>query len=138
MINEYINTSGFLLFLGYFATSIIFLVCFKFLYLFCTPYDELKLIQEEKNCAASITLSGALIGYAIAIASASSNSVGFVDFIIWGVIAAIAQVFGFWFLKTILLKDLVSRIKDNEIPAAIITAAFSISIGLLNAAGLTY
>lgn len=138
MVNEYINVSGLLLFLGYFFASIVFLVGFKFVYLFSTPYDELRLIREEKNSAAAITLSGALIGYAIAIASASSNSVGFSDFIIWGVIAAITQVFGFWLLRVTLLKDLVSRIKDNEIPAAIITAAFSISIGLLNAAGLTY
>lgn len=138
MINEYINTSGLLLFLAYFFASIVFLVLFKFVYLFSTPYDELKLIKEEKNSAAAIMLSGALIGYAIAIASASSNSVGLCDFVIWGVIAAIAQVIGFWLLRMTLLKDLVSRIKDNEIPAAIITAAFSISIGLLNAAGLTY
>lgn len=138
MINEYINLAGLLSFLSYFGLSILFLVLFKFIFLIVTPYDELKLIKEEKNSAAAITLSGAIIGYSIAIASASSNSIGLIDFAIWGLVAAIAQVVGFWLLRTLLLKDLVDRIKNDETPAAIITAAFSIAIGLLNAAGLTY
>jgi len=51
----------------YFALSIFFLLLFKFVYIRCTPYDEWKLVKDDKNVAAGLTLSGAFIGYSIAI-----------------------------------------------------------------------
>ncbi|GAL04315.1 membrane protein [Photobacterium aphoticum] len=67
-------------FLLYFSLSLAFLLLFKFVYVRFTPHDEWKLVKEEKNVAAAIGLSGSILGYAIAISGAASNSVNLVDF----------------------------------------------------------
>jgi len=61
-------------FVAYFGISVILLVAFKQVYTWATPYDEFALIKE-KNTAAAIGVSGAIIGFCIAVAGAASNSV---------------------------------------------------------------
>ena len=122
----------------YFGLSIAFLLIFKFVYSRITPYDEWKLVKEEQNIAAALTLSGAFIGYSLAIASAASNSVNLIDFAIWGVIALIAQVIAYAIVRFGFMPKLVERIKSNEIPAGVVMGSMSIAIGLLNAACMTY
>ena len=122
----------------YFALSIFFLLLFKFVYIRCTPYDEWKLVKDDKNVAAGLTLSGAFIGYSIAIAGAATNSVNLIDFAVWGVVALIAQLLAFAIVRYGFMPKLVDRIKDNEIPAGIVMGSMSIAIGLLNAACMTY
>ncbi len=129
------NLGSFALYLG---LSILFLMLFKFVYIRITPYDEWQLLKEENNIAAALTLSGAFIGYSLAIASAASNSVNLLDFAIWGVIALIAQVVAFLIVRFGFMPKLVERIQNNEIPAGIVMGSMSISIGLLNAACMTY
>ncbi|MDN3616038.1 MAG: DUF350 domain-containing protein [Vibrio gallaecicus] len=122
----------------YFALSIFFLLLFKFVYIRCTPYDEWKLVKDDKNVAAGLTLSGAFIGYSLAIAGAATNSVNLIDFAVWGVVALIAQLLAFAIVRFGFMPKLVDRIKDNEIPAGIVMGSMSIAIGLLNAACMTY
>ncbi|MBL4829377.1 MAG: DUF350 domain-containing protein [Aliivibrio sp.] len=122
----------------YFGLSIVFLMLFKFVYLRITPYDEWALVKEEKNVAAAITMSGAFIGYSLAIASAATNSVGILDFALWGVVALIAQVIAFAIVRFGFMPKLVERIINNEIPAAVVMGSMSIAIGILNAACMTY
>ena len=69
----------------YFGLSIVFLFIFKLVYALVTPHDEWKLVKEEKNVAAAIGFGGAIIGFAIALGSAASNSVAIIDFAIWAV-----------------------------------------------------
>ena len=64
----------------YFGLSIVFLFIFKLVYALVTPHDEWKLVKEEKNVAAAIGFGGAIIGFAIALGSAASNSVAIIDF----------------------------------------------------------
>lgn len=123
---------------AYFGLSLVFLILFKVIYLFVTPYDEWKLIKENKNIAAGIALGGAIVGYAISIAGAASNSVGLIDFALWGVVALFAQIIGFTLLRLIVMPKLVQRIESNEVSAAIIVAAVSIAIGLMNSACMSY
>ncbi|ERT11460.1 DUF350 domain-containing protein [Photorhabdus temperata] len=121
-----------------FGLALVFFIVFKFIYVMVTPQDEWKLIKEEKNTAAAVSLGGALVGYTIAIASAASNSIGVIDFVMWGVVALLAQIAGFFMVRVFMMPKIVSRIENNEIPAAVVLAAVSISVGLLNAACMTY
>ncbi|MGF1762217.1 DUF350 domain-containing protein [Aliivibrio kagoshimensis] len=132
------SLSGLGSFALYFGLSIIFLMLFKFVYLRITPYDEWALVKEEKNVAAAITMSGAFIGYSLAIASAATNSVGILDFALWGVVALVAQVIAFAIVRFGFMPKLVERIINNEIPAAVVMGSMSIAIGILNAACMTY
>ncbi len=137
---EQIQTSivGLAGFATYFGISILLLLIFKLVYTLITPHDEWKLVKEGKNSAAALGLVGAVIGFSIALASAATNSVSLVDFLIWGVVALIAQTVAFAIVRFIFMPKIVQRINDNEISAGIVLCGVSIAVGLLNAACMTY
>ncbi len=123
-------------FVIYFGLSLVALLLFKFLYTLVTPYDEWALVKNQ-NSAAACALSGAVIGFSIALGSAATNSVSIVDFAVWAVVALIAQIVAYFIVR--MFMPLISqRIQDNETPAGIVLGAVSIAIGILNAASLTY
>jgi putative membrane protein len=122
----------------YFGVSLLFLVLFKYVYKFITPHDEWKLIKEDKNIAAAIGFGGAVVGYAIALSGAASNSVSLVDFATWGIVAFVAQSIAFALVRYGFMRTLIERIEANEISAGIMLAATTIAVGLLNAACMTY
>lgn len=125
-------------FLIYFALSIALLFVFKIVYAFVTPHDEWKLVKDEQNTAAAIGFGGALIGFAIALAGAASNSQHLVDFAIWGVVALIAQCLAFALLRFSFMPKIAERINNNEISAGTMLACMSVAVGLLNAACMSY
>jgi putative membrane protein len=122
----------------YFFSSLLLLLIFKFVYPKITPHDEWKLVKNEKSSAAAIGLIGAVIGFSIALGSAASNSVSLLDFWIWGAVALVAQVIAFGIVRFVFVPKIVQRINDNEISAGIVLGGFSISVGILNAACMTY
>lgn len=122
----------------YFALSIALLFVFKLIYAFVTPHDEWKLVKEEKNIAAAIGFGGAMVGFCLALAGAVSNSLSVTDFIVWGIVAIIAQSLAFALLRFTFMPRIAERINDNEVSAGVMLAAMSISVGLLNAACMTY
>ena len=122
----------------YFGLSIGFLFIFKLVYALVTPHDDWKLVKEEKNVAAAIGFGGAIIGFAIALGSAASNSVAVVDFAIWAVVAVVAQSLAFAILRFSFMPKIAERISNNEVSAGVMLASMSIAVGLLNAACMTY
>ena len=130
--------SSILNFAAYFSLALILLVVFKYVYAFVTPHDEWKLIKEDQNTAAAIGLGGAVLGFAIALSGAATNSVSLVDFITWGIIALIAQALAFAVVRFVFMPKIVGRIEAGEISAGIMLAATNVSVGLLNAACMTY
>ncbi len=122
-------------FLSYFGVCALLTVGFVFAYEAITPYREFQLIREG-NTAASITLTGALLGFAIALAGVVEHAVSLPDLVMWGLLAAVIQLL-VWGLLRIFEKDLVRKIVNNEIPSAITLAAFSIAAGYLNNACMT-
>jgi putative membrane protein len=123
---------------AYFGASLVFLVVFKFCYALVTPHDEWQLIKQEKNTAAAIGFGGAVLGFAIALSGAASNSVSLLDFVTWGVIALIAQLLAFALVRFGFMPLIVERIKSNEVSAGIMLGTTSVAVGLLNAACMTY
>lgn len=125
-------------FAAYFALSIALLFIFKLAYALVTPQDEWKLVKEDKNTAAAIGFGGAIVGFSIALAGAVSNSAFLLDFVIWGVVALIAQCLAFAILRFTFMPKIAERIDNNEISAGVMLAAMSVAVGLLNAACMTY
>lgn len=125
-------------FAAYFASSLAFLVVFKFVYTLATPHNEWKLIKEDKNTAAAIGLGGAVLGFAIALSGAASNSISLIDFVTWGTIALVAQLLAFVLVRFVFMPRIVERIEGNEVSAGLMLAATNISVGLLNAACMSY
>lgn len=130
--------TGVLNFALYFGISMAFLIIFKFAYTLVTPHDEWKLIKEDQNVAAAIGFGGAILGFALALGSAASNSVSLVDFATWGAIALVAQCFAFALVRFGFMPRIVQRIEDNEISAGIMLGVMNTAIGILNAACMTY
>lgn len=122
----------------YFAVSILLLFVFKIVYAFVTPHDEWALVKVHKNQAAAIGFGGAMIGFSIALAGAVANSEFLVDFVVWGIIAIIAQSLAFALLRFTFMPQIADRIDKNEVSAGTILAAVSVSVGLLNAACMSY
>lgn len=123
-------------FLAYFAMSIVLAALFVLVYVWITPHRELALVRANKP-AAAISFGGAFIGFVIPLASAISHSVGLVDCAVWGLIALVIQALNFYAVR-LLLPDLPARIERDEHAAAILFAALSIGVGVLNAACMTY
>lgn len=130
--------TGLINFFLYFSVSIIFVLAFKYIYALATPYDEWKLIKEQKNTAASLAFGGAIVGFAIALGGVASNSVSVLDYGMWAVVALVAQLFAFALIRFIFMPKVSTRIENNEVSAGIILAATSLAVGVLNAACVTY
>ncbi|MBO9479758.1 DUF350 domain-containing protein [Shimia sp. R11_0] len=128
--------SGLVPFLMYFGTALILLMLFMSIYMRLTPNDEIALIKDN-NAAASVVLSAAFVGFSIPLASAAANSVNLVDFIVWGLVAGMAQLLVFLVFRR--FYPLVSeRISKGEIAVSIKLAGLSVTVGMLNAACITY
>lgn len=138
MLTEKIVTSisGLQAFLIYFGASIFLLVIFALVYAMVTPYREFRLISEG-NMAAAYSYSGALLGFAIPLASSITHSVGLIDMIIWGIIALVVQTVTFLVVKLI-YPAIVLDIPANQTSKGMFLGVVSVVTGVLNAACMTY
>lgn len=119
----------------YFVTSVIFLVIFIAIYTSITPYHEFELIRLGDH-AAAVSISGAILGFVIPLASAVAHSVSLMDMAIWGFIAMAVQVLVFIFIKHFITK--FDSGESISMSFAIFIAAVSVACGILNAACMTY
>ena len=127
--------SGSDMFALYFGTALVLLVVFVGLYNVITPYRELDLIRTD-NKAAALALGGAIIGFAIPVAKAVSQSSGLVDMLVWAGLAFIAQLVAY-LAASILVPQFKRTIAEDHVASGILLAAMSVAIGILNAACMT-
>lgn len=130
------SLAGLPAFLAYFAVAIILVLVFVLIYTWVTPQDELALIRAN-NASAALAFGGALIGFALPLSSAITNSMSLLDCVLWGAVALVVQVLTFLALRAV-IKQLPERITQGEIATGILSAATAISVGILNAACMTY
>jgi putative membrane protein len=135
------DTTAFLFGAGHFLLAFgiacLFLAAFKWLYQVSTPYDERRLVAEG-NMAAAIVFGGAIVGFALPLASALEVTANPLEFVAWGVLAGVIQVMASLVVRRIVIRDLVARIETGNVASAVYMAATSIAVGLLNAACMTY
>ena len=124
-------------FLLAFGIACVFLVVFKWLYQASTPYDERRLVADG-NMAAAIVFGGAILGFALPLASALEVTANPVEFVAWAVLAGVIQVVASLVVRRIVIRDLVARIETGNVASAVYMAATSIAVGLINAASMTY
>lgn len=130
------SLAGLPAFLSYFALALVLVLLFVRIYTWVTPHDEFSLIRAN-NSAAAIAFAGAVIGFAWPLASAITHSLSLLDCAIWGAVALLVQIATF-FLCQLVLKQLPQRISQGELAAGIFAAGCSVSIGILNAACMSY
>jgi putative membrane protein len=120
----------------YFVMAVVLLVLFSLIYARITPYREFALISRG-NLAAAWSFSGALLGFAIPLASAISHSVGLIDMVVWGIVALIVQLLAFTVVRRI-FPAIVSDIPENHVAQGVFLGVVSLVTGVLNAACMTY
>ncbi|MCF8177793.1 MAG: DUF350 domain-containing protein [Sulfuritalea sp.] len=123
-------------FLAYLGAAIVLLVGFVAIYLYVTPYDEIRLIRAN-NTAAAISLSGAVLGFAMPIANVIAHSDTVLDLVFWGVVAGLVQLLA-WLLARVALPQLQEDIAAGRVAPATFVATLSLTVGLINAACMTY
>ena len=123
-------------FLAYLGAAAVLLVAFVVIYLVVTPYDEIRLIREN-NVAAAVSLSGAVLGFAMPISNVIAHSDTLLDLAVWGAIAGLVQLAA-WGVARVALPTLKEDIAANRVAPAVFVAALSLTVGLINAACMTY
>ena len=123
-------------FLAYFAVAVGLIAGFLLVYLNVTPYDEIALIRQG-NTAAAVSLSGALFGFVLPVANVIAHSDGLIDLAVWGVIAGLIQLLAYLAAR-FTLPHLTADIPAGQLASAIFLAALSLTVGLINAACMTY
>lgn len=128
--------NGALDFLLAFVVAGLYALVFKVLYQLTTPHNERKLIREG-NVPAAVVLGGALLGYAIPLASALTQTGSLVEFAAWATLAGVIQIMVFWVVRRVALPDVSARIERGEMAAAVYLFFVSVVVGVLNAACMT-
>ncbi|MBC3880445.1 DUF350 domain-containing protein [Undibacterium sp. LX40W] len=129
-------SEGLIAFASHFASSLAFLFLFIAVYIRITPYKEIALIREG-NTAAAASLSGAVLGYCVALASSVAHSIDLLDMLVWGSIALFVQLLAF-FATRLMLPDLMKDVPQNKLASGIFLGAISLGMGILNAACQSY
>lgn len=128
---------GAIAFLIAFGLALVFLIVFQLIYQATTPQDERKLIGEG-NAAAAVTFGGAIIGFALPVASALGQTTSIAEFAAWAALAGVVQIVAALVIRMLVIKDVHHRIERGEVATGIYLAAVAIAIGLINAASMTY
>lgn len=123
-------------FLLYFAASLILFAAFVAIYTWVTPYHELALINQG-NIAAAVSLSGAALGFVVPLASVIVHSLSVVDMLVWSIVAMLVQL-ALYLVARLVMPRLADDIAAGRAAPALLLAALSLSIGILNAACITY
>ncbi|WP_346796592.1 DUF350 domain-containing protein [Halomonas sp. Bachu 37] len=127
-------------FFAYLLGAIVLLVAFMYCYSRITPHHEWQLIREG-NAAAASAYGGSILGFTIPLYSAMANSVSYLDFLLWGIIAFGVQLATFFGIKLFLRRQgesLSQHITEGHQAYGILVAAVAVSVGLLNAASMTW
>ena len=123
-------------FATYFGMGLGFMVLYVVLYLYATPHREITLIRGD-NLPAAVVLAGALLGFALPLASALRTASGLLDVAAWAFMALVAQLVAYA-LVALLLKDFSKRINRGEMAAAVLAGSIHLGVGLINSAAMSF
>ena len=127
--------AGFPVLMLHSSVTLAILVVGVFVYIKITPYDDIPLIKVG-NTAAAVSLSGAIIGFAVPLAFAMASSITVYEILIWGPVTLLLQLVAYRITDAV-LSDLPKRIVEGEIGPAIFLVSIKIAVAAINAAAVT-
>lgn len=116
------------------ATTALFVIGLA-IYVWVTPYREVKLLREG-NVAAAVTLSGQMLALAIPLGAMLAHSVNLADILLWGIVTVILQLIAFAAVAFV-VRGLPQAIERGEIAPALVLATAQIVAGIFNAAAMS-
>lgn len=120
----------------YFALGLALLALFIVIYLRITPYRELALIRDG-NVAAAASLGGAVIGFVLPLTSAIEHSVSLEDMLLWSAVALVVQLIAFMIVR-LLVPAISANVQQGQTASGVFLGAMAISLGMINAACMTW
>ena len=126
--------AGFPTTLAHLAVSLGLLVVGAALYALLSPHREISRIRDG-NAAAAVSFGGLLVGLAAPLAVSLTASVSLVELAIWGAAVTVVQLLLFRIVDFV-LRGLPERIKEGDVPAAVLLVAARLSCALLTAAAV--
>lgn len=127
--------TGFPVLLLHAGASLLLLALAAVAYALLSPWKEISQIRDG-NPAACVAFSGVLVGLAAPLAVSLSVSTAVAEILLWGAIAAVMQLLAFR-LVDFALTGLPQRVKEGDVPAAVLLAAGRLAVSLILAAALT-
>lgn len=104
-------------------------------YSLLSPWKEIDQIRQG-NPAATVAFGGVLVGLAAPLAVSLSVSSSTLDILVWGVVAVVMQLLAFR-LVDLALTGLPQRVREGEVPAAVLLVSARLATALILAAALT-
>lgn len=130
------SLSGLPYFIAYFGLSLVLLTFCLAVYVWVTPYPEIRLIREG-NGAAAATLAGVLLGFALPLGSAVAHSVSLLDMLLWALVALVAQLVAYLAVR-VAVPQVVAHVRDGQVASGVFLGAVALAVGILNAASMVY
>lgn len=128
--------------LMYIANYVIYLLAGAFLlgaffvvYTRTTPIDEIAQVRGG-NSAAALSLSGALIGFSLTVASGILHNSALLGFVAWSAGAMVVQL-AVYAVFSRLLPGVKDQIEAGNVAMGGLLGAISLSVGAINAACLS-
>jgi len=94
-------------------------------------------LMAEGNVAVAAGMTGAFVGFALPLASAVSRSEALLDLLAWGGVGLLAQLLVVTLLR-LMLSSVVGRMREGQVASGVLLGAIAVSVGILNAACMTY
>jgi len=104
-------------------------------YVWMTPWEDLKLVREG-NTAAGVALGGLILGLGIPIAACIPGAINHWDILFWGLIALVLQIVTFKVVDLI-LSGLPERIKAGEVGSAVVLTSTKLAVAVIVAAAIS-
>ena len=117
------------------AVALAIVIVGTILYVWMTPWEDLRLVREG-NTAAGIALGGIILGLGIPVAACIPGAINVWDILFWGVVTLILQMITFKVLDLI-LSGLPERIEAGEIGAAVVVTAAKLVVAAVVAAAVS-
>ncbi len=124
-----------LVFLLYFGASVVLLLAFLAAYTLVTNLHEWQLIRSG-NAAVALSLGGAMVGFALPLASAIMHTQSLADAIVTAAIALVVQLLCFAAMR-LLRRDARAALTQGDMAEGVFLASTSLVLGILNAACLS-
>jgi putative membrane protein len=105
-----------------------------FLYGILSPHKEARHVGEG-NPASAVSLGGIIAGLAIPLAASLNASTSPIEEAIWGGAIVVSMLLLFWIIDLI-LSGLPRRIREGEVPAAVLLVSAKLAAALIVAAAV--
>jgi putative membrane protein len=121
-------------YIAYFGSALLIYTVVLAAYVAVLPIPEFALLRE-RNAAAALSLAGAMIGFALPLASVLHASGSMTDLLLWSV-ATLAVQLGVVAILRRMLPALSRQVVAGDVSGGLFLGAFAVAVGLLNAASI--